>query len=262
MLWNASSIKEYKIQATDGEVGVVKDLLFDDKSWTARWLVVDTGSWLFGRKVLLPVSALGKPDINLRHLTVQLTRQQVKDSPSVDTDLPVSRHIEAHVYNHYGWDPYWYGGLAPMGLGTTVFMPRQGFDAGPQYPNGTDPMADDGDPDLRSVDAITGYHIEATDGEVGHVEDFLFDADNWKIRYIMVDTKNWLPGKKVVISPFLIREIDWATRLIHLKVDVGKVNTSPAYDPTMTQDGNFDRRFHEHFWPTLAESDRTLNFGA
>lgn len=265
MLWKASALKEFKIQASDGEIGVVKDLLFDDKTWTARWLVLDTGFWLFGRKVLLPVSALGKPDFALRHLTVQLTRQQVKDSPSVDTDLPVSRHIEAHMYNHYGWDPYWYGGLAPMGIagpGTTMFMPRQGFDSEPQYRNGTDPMPDDGDPNLRSVDAVIGHHIEATDGEVGHAEDFLFDADNWQIRYIIVDTKNWVSGQKVVISPLLIRDIDWNTKCINLNVDIGKVKTSPPYDPTMTQDGNFNHRFHEHFWPTLAESDDTLNFGA
>ena len=265
MLWRASAIRAYNIQASDGEIGVVKDLLFDDKRWQTRWLVIDTGSWLFGRKLLLPVSALGKPDIHLRHLNVQLTRQQVKDGSSVDTELPVSRHIEAHVYDHYGWSPYWYGGLAPMGIagpGTAMFMPRQGFDPEPQYRNGTDPLAEDGDPELRSVDAITGYHIEATDGAVGHVEDFLFDADTWQIRYMMVDTKNWLPGEKVVITPFLIREVDWATRRIYLNVDIGKVTTSPPFDPAMTEDGSFDHRFHEHFWPTLAESDDTLKFGA
>ena len=261
MLWKASAIREYKLLASDGEIGAVKDVLFDDRTWTARWLVVDTGLWLFGRKVLLPVSALGKPNFDLRHLSVQLTRQQVKDSPSVDTDLPVSRHIETHVYNHYGWDPYWYGGLAPMGIagpGTTMFMPRQGFDAEPQYPTATGPMPDDGDPNMRSADAVTGYHIEATDGEIGHAEDFLFDADNWQIRYIEVNTKHWWGGQKVVIAPALIREIDWLSGLIYLNVDIGKVKASPVYDPAMTEDGNFNDRFHEHFWPTVKESDDTL----
>jgi hypothetical protein len=265
MLWKASAIREFKIQASDGEIGVVKDLLFDDKTWTARWLVVDTGFWLFGRKVLLPVSALGKPDDATRHVSVQLTRQQVKDSPSVDTDLPVSRHIEANVYNHYGWEPYWYGGLAPMGIagpGTTMLMPRQGFEAEPQVQSRTGSIADDGDPDLRSVHAVTGYHIKATDGEVGHAEDFLIDADSWQLRYIMVDTKNGFGGQKVLIAPAMIRDIDWLASLIHLNVDIGKVTTSPAFDPAMTEDGAFNARFLEHFWPTAAESADTLKLEA
>jgi len=260
MLWQASAIREYKIQASDGEIGVVKDLLFDDKSWTARWLVVDTGFWLFGRKVLLPVSALGKPDHALRHLPVRLTRQQVKDSPSVDTDLPVSRHIEAHIYDHYGWTPYWYPGLAPMGIagpGTTMLMPRQGFDPLPQYRNATDPMADDGDPDLRSVAAIIGYHIKATDGEIGHAEDFLFDPESWRIGYIMANTERWLHGQKFVISPSLIRDIDWVARCIHLNVDTGQVKTSPPYDPATAGDGDFNKRFDQHFRSTGKQSDAT-----
>ena len=104
MLWDASAINGYAIEASDGLLGTVSDLLFDDVGWAIRWLVVDTGNWL-SRKVLLSLSVLGKPDRALRHFLVKLTMQQVKDSPDVDTDQPVSRQIEAHVYNYYGWDP-------------------------------------------------------------------------------------------------------------------------------------------------------------
>src|ERR1700689_172293 len=107
MLRNASAITDYAIAASDGRLGTVSDFLFDDVGWAIRWLVVDTGNWLSGRKVLLPRSALGQPDPAAGHFPVKLTMQQVKDSPDVDMDQPVSRQIEAHVYSYYGWDPYW-----------------------------------------------------------------------------------------------------------------------------------------------------------
>jgi hypothetical protein len=105
MLWNASAIKDYAIAASDGRLGTVSDFLFDDASWLVRWLVVDTGNWLSGRKVLLPPSVLGHLDPNGREFAVGLTMQQVKDSPDIDTDRPVSRQMETNIYDYYGWSP-------------------------------------------------------------------------------------------------------------------------------------------------------------
>ncbi len=78
MLWNASSIYGYAIEASDGPLGTVSELLFEDTNWAVRWFVVDTGDWRAGRKILLPFSALGQPDRALRHFPVKLTKQQVK----------------------------------------------------------------------------------------------------------------------------------------------------------------------------------------
>jgi PRC-barrel domain len=182
MLWDASAINGYAIEANDGRLGTVSDLLFEDAGWVIRWLVVDTGHWLPGRKVLLPLSALGQPDRALRHFPVKLTMQQVKDSPDVDTDQPVSRQIEAHVYNSYGWDPYWSGGYSPMesGMATPVVAPL--------YRKTRDPgravvRPKEGDPHLRSIATIKGYQIHASDGVIGHVEDFLVDGASWNIHY-------------------------------------------------------------------------------
>ena len=111
MLWNASAINGYAIAAKDGSLGSVSDFLFDDESWLIRWLIVDTGKWLSGRKVLLPPSVLGHPDPESREFSVRLTKQEVKDSPDIATDRPVSRQMEAKIYDHYGWYPYWGGGL-------------------------------------------------------------------------------------------------------------------------------------------------------
>jgi hypothetical protein len=245
MLWDASAINGYAIEASNGRLGTVSDSLFEDVSWVIRWLVVDTGNWLSGRKVLLPLWTLGQPDPALRHFPIKLTIQQVKDSPDVDTDQPVSRQIEAHVYNYYGWDPYWGGSNFGMNaMATPVVAPLWST---PRDPGSADAQRNEGNPHLRSIAAVTGYHIHATDGEIGHAEDFLVDDAGWGIRYVAVDTKNWWPGKKVLISPRTIREIDWADRLIHLNVNRQKVKDGPPYDPSITVDGAYDETFLTYY---------------
>jgi len=253
MWWYASEINGYAIDASDGRLGAVSDFLFEDASWMIRWLVVDTGHWLSGRKVLLPPSVLEQPDAGRRQFPVKLTMQQVKDSPDVDTDRPVSRQLESHIYNHYAWDPYWGSGYMWGAIATPIAAPPFLSDPLPRDPIDVDVDArPNEDPHLRSIAEVIGYHIHATDGELGHVEDFLLDDAGWGIRYVAVDTRNWWPGKKVLISPRSVREIDWANRLMHLDVDRQKVKDSPAYDPTMTVDQTYEERFHDHYgggWP-------------
>jgi uncharacterized protein YrrD len=266
MLWNATSFRGFVVEATDGAIGTVNDLLFDDHSWTTRLLVVETGSWLSNRRVLLPLSALGKPNEASGRFSVSLNRQQVRDSPDINTDLPVSRHKEAHVYNYYDSNPYWTSGFASMSnaIAAPLVMPFGRDDVEPRYQDdGTDAVQDDGDPRLRSVRAVIGYHIAATDGDIGHVEDFLIDDEAWQLRYMTVDTKNWLPGERVLLPIQIIREIDWFTKIINVGIDREKVKHSPPYDPQMTSDGPFNERSHQYFGLTLLDGDelRTLKIG-
>lgn len=248
MLWNATAIKGYGISEKDGELGSVKDLLFDDAKWVIRWLIVDTGNWLPGRKVLLPPSALGTPDAEARQFPVKLTKQQVKDSPDVDTDLPVSRQSEVHLYDHYQWEPYWDGSFSPtsliMAVPTDVTMNLP-------YSDPRDPVEAPhhawGNPHLRSIAAINGYGIHATDGDIGAVEDILVDDAGWTIRYLTVDTGNWWPGERVLISPRSVRKIDWVEKLIYLNVDRETVKKSPPYDPTITVDGAYDKKYLAYY---------------
>lgn len=249
MLWDASAINGYAIEASDGRLGTVSDLLFEDVGWTIRWLVVDTGNWLSGRKVLLPLSALGQPDRVLRHFPVKLTMQQVKDSPDVDTDQSVSRQIEGHVYDYYGWDPYWGSSFFPTNnaMATPFVAPLHLSGSKPHDPASADAQPNEGDPHLRSIAALAGYHIHATDGEIGHVEGFLVDDVGWSIRYITVDTRNWWSGERVLISPRSVREIDWADRLVHLDVDRQKVKDSPVLEPDMTMDRAYEEKHRAYY---------------
>jgi hypothetical protein len=250
MLWNASSINGYAIEASDGRLGTVSDFLFEDANWIVRWLVVDTGNWLSGRKVLLPLAALGQPDPARRKFPVKLTMQQVKESPGIDTDQPVSRRMEAHVYDYYGWDPYWGDGpyYPRVGGVTAPFIaPLVQSKSKPRAQDLADIQRDFGDPHLRSIAAVTGYHIHATDGEIGHVEDLLLNEVGWSIRYVVVNTQNWWPKKKVLIPPRSVQEIDWAGKLLRLAVTRQMVKLSPPYDWTMTVDQTYEALLRGHY---------------
>lgn len=246
MLWDLSRLDGYSIEASDGQLGTVHDLLFDDKNWTLRWVVVDTGNWLSGRKVLLPLSTVGPPDPASRKLPVSLTMRQVEGSPEDTTDLPVSRQMEARIFDYYATNPYWGGGYATMSNAITTPTVAPLHDAGsePRDYIGTGlPRNDVGDFRLRSARVVSGYHISATDGQIGHIEDFLVDDADWRIRFLKVDTKNWWPGERVLISPLSVLKIDWADRLVYLNVERQKVKVSPRYDPLLTVDGAYEAKF-------------------
>ncbi|MEO8882131.1 MAG: PRC-barrel domain-containing protein [Devosia sp.] len=251
MLWTASKIKGYAIAASDGKVGTVSDLLFDDASWLVRWLVVDTGSWLAGRKVLLPTSTLGHANADRRDFSAKLTMQQVKGSPDIDTERPVSRQMETNLYGHYGWSPYWGNGLymGGYGYGSVMGSPYlgQSMGASRREKEAAEAQRDRYDPHLRSAAVVDGYHIHATDGEIGHVEDVLVEEADWSIHYLAVDTRNWWPGQKVLISPRSVREVSWTDRTIDLSVNREVVKNSPAYDASTTLDRDYENRFDTHY---------------
>ena len=255
MLRNASAIHGCTIAARDGSLGTVSDFLFDDATWMVRWLVVDTGHWLPGRKVLLPASILGEVDGVARKFLVDLTMQQVRDSPDIDSERTVSRQMETSVYDYYGWNPYWGSGLY-MGsygfLGDDGYLnPAGGTLSSQEAQRRADDILpahrEDEDPHLRSIEEVSGYYIHATDGEVGHVEDFLLEDSDWSIRYLVVATKNWWPGRKVIISPLLAHDINWSDRLVNLNVDRENVKGSPDYDAATVVDQAYEAHLHRHY---------------
>jgi hypothetical protein len=192
---------------------------------------------------------LGHLDAQAREFPVRLTMQQVKDSPDIDTDRPVSRQMETNVYDYYGWRPYWGGGLYMGGygyLGGATMAAAPAMEPRRRDLDVADTRHDD-DPHLRSVAAVTGYHVHASDGEVGHVEDFLVEDVDWSIHYVVVDTKKWWPGKKVLISPWSARDIDWANRLVNLDVARQKVKNGPAYDASVTVDRAYETHFRDYY---------------
>jgi hypothetical protein len=248
MLKHESEINGYAIHASDGLIGTVRDFLFDDHAWMIRWLVIDTGHWLSGREVLLPPSALVPGHHSGRQFNVRLTRQQVKDCPDIETDFPVSRQRETDIYNYYDWSPYWGGGayMSMVGYGGAGMVPTQSLELTRREMAIDHAKHPKGDPTLRSVREVVGYHIHASDGDIGHVEDILVEDNDWSVCYLVVDTKNWWRGTKVLISPPSIRTIDWADRQVNLGLDRQRVKESPTYDPLASADPIHEKRIHKY----------------
>lgn len=249
MLCKTSILKGYTIAASDGQIGTVSDLLFDDSNWQVRWLVVDTGDWLSGRKVLLTPKFLEQLDPKRHDFGFALTMQQVKDSPDIDTDLPVSRQIETDIYRYYGWSPYWGDGLftdsSTYMQNDCLINPALGSMSSEKLIAGDEKNA--GGAHLRSIQAVTGYYIGATDGEIGHIDEFILEDADWSIHYLVVDTKNWWFGKKVLISAQSVKKIDWATEVVSLDVDRQKVKDSPVYDASTLVDATYDDAFLTYY---------------
>jgi len=251
MLFAASALKGYAIEATDGRLGTVSDLLFDDRTWKVRWMVVDTGNWLSGRKVLVHPSSVVQLDHERRVLPVRLTKVQVEESPDISHDQPMSEQMEGSLFNYYGYDPYW--GPSFFGAGAVGMLPySESFagEAGVVEARRREPVSKPGDPYLCSTQAVVGYHIQAADGAIGHLENLLVDEESWGVRYLVVDTKNWWPGKHVLLSPYAAKQIDWSAREVDLDVTCDQVKGSPPWDPASVIERDYEQRLHGHYgWP-------------
>lgn len=251
MLLAASDVTGYTIEASDGSLGTVKDLLFDDRSWNVRWLVVNTGNWLSGRKVLIHPSVIGQADDEQQRLPVRLSKAQIENGPDILDVQPVSKQLEEHLYHHYGWDPRWsgQGGPGVDGGVTVATLPPSPAIAGGAVGEAAEigSRLDDGDPHLLSTAVITGYHIQASDGDVGHVANVLLDDARWEIRYLVIDTKNWGFGRHVLISPYCVREIRSSDKHIRLDISRDQIKASPPWDREEIIDQAYEEKLRSHY---------------
>lgn len=240
MLRNLKDLEHYKISATDGAIGHVKDFYFEDDAWVIRYFVVEAGTWLSSRKVLISPISVHRPDWLAHTLTVSITKEQVRNSPGFDTDQPVSRQNEVQYLGYYGYPSYWDGvGLWGNGLYPYAMVPGYaGFAVDrvererelEAYLRDERARQRNDDPHLRSSNAVTGYDIHATDGDIGHVSGFLVDDETWAIRYLVIDTSNWWMGHKVLVAPAWIKRVDWSERAVHVDLSREVIQSAPAYD--------------------------------
>jgi hypothetical protein len=230
MLDKAKTLTGYSLHSLDGDIGKARDFYFDDHYWTIRYLVADTGEWLVSRKVLISPHSLAGVDSDQGSITVKLTKDQIEHSPTLNRDKPVSRQFERAYFGFYG---------LPMYFGF-----EQGRVKAGQFAQTTKKR---GDPDLRSTHDVSGHHVEASDGEIGHVEDFLIDDQTWAIRYLIVDTKDWLPGKRVLISPKWIERVSWSEKQVVVDLTREAIGQAPEYpdSPPLTRDQEI--ALHRHY---------------
>ena len=239
MLNKAKTLKGYKLDSLDGDVGRVKEFYFDDHYWTIRYLVADTGNWLTSRQVLISPYALVSVNKEEEYISVVLTKKQIEDSPSLDSDKPVSRQFEEAYYGYYEWPGYWNG---PLIWGDYPYIVRDSE----KWRKPTQ-SKNSWDPNLRSTNDVTGHHIQATDGEIGHVEDFIIDDETWAIRYLIIDTKNWWPGKKVLVSPQWIDRVSWTESKVFVDLSREMIKQSPEYTEESLLTRDYEAGLHKHY---------------
>lgn len=259
MLRSTKELNGYSVVATDGELGSVTDIYFDDEQWAVRYVIVDTGRWLAGRRVLMSPLSVRRPDWVEQRLPVTLTRDEVRSSPSADQAKPVSRQQERELFRYYGYPFYWRDwplwGVAPY--------PQIAAEQGPLHDTERDADVADGGDDihLRSCREVAGYHLEASDGGLGHVHDFLFDDLDWAIRYIVVDTSDWWLGRRVLIAPEWVGEIDWQERSMRVDVSRRQIQSAPQYDSVGHVNRQWEADYYTHhqrepYWISAREARR------
>ncbi len=249
MLRNTNDLKNFVVSATDGEIGKVKDFFFDDERWVVRYLVVETGDWLTSRKVLISPIAVTRPEWTKRLMPVSITKEQVRNSPDVDTERPVSRQHEMEFTAYYG-DAYYWGGAGLWGVGLYPDMMLgyggHGTPTETQMQEAEAVRHERDNPHLRSCKTVVGHHIHATDGDIGHVQGFLVEDGTWAIRYLIVDTSNWWVGHQVLIAPQWIKDISWNEATVCVDLTRQAVRDAPPYDSTVLLDRKQELQIYAH----------------
>lgn len=257
MLRSMKDLEGCTIRATDDNIGHLTDFYFDDEAWVIRYFVVDTGNWLSSRKVLISPMAISHPNWAEKSLPVSITKEQVQNSPDIDTEKPVSRQHEIQHLGYYGYPFYWGGaGLWGGGIYPDMLLGYSGMMSIPQAysPEAVEAYVSDeakrhqnDDLHLRSCKEVVGYHIQATDGDIGHVQGILVDEETWAIRYLIVDTSNWWLDHEVLIPPQWIRDVIWQEATVSVNLTLQAVKDAPKFDSAAQLDREQEIEIFKHY---------------
>ena len=243
MLRSLKNLEQYTVSATDGDIGKVVNFLFDDQRWTVRYLVADTSGFIDGRTVLISPISFREANWSTHKFHLALSREKVKNSPGIDVDMPVSRQHERDYYKYYEYPDYWgYAGL--WGMGAYPGLLSSGKLEKEPAPNSDQTP---GDSHLRSVEEVRGYHVQASDAAIGHIDDLVVDDQTWQVRYLVVDTRNWGFGKKVLVAPHWASRFSWEERKVHVDLTQQAIRSGPEWNATVaTINREYETRLHDH----------------
>ena len=239
MLFKAKTLASCKLRSLDGEIGKVEESYFDDYYWTIRYLVANTGNWLTGRQVLISPYSLTAVKLEEKFITVELTKKQIEESPALDSYESVLHEFEKSCNLYYGWPMYWYGGSV-WGDNPNIQRNREKTREISSDEKAWDYL-------LRKTSAVSGYSIEASDGYIGNVEDFFIDEETWTIRYLVIDTGNWWPEKKVLISTQWLDRVSWPLSRVMVNLSRDAIKNSPEYTEESLLNRDYETKLHEHY---------------
>lgn len=242
MLRSVKSLQDYKVKTLQaGQIGTIQDFYFDDHDWTIRYLAVETETILSGRGLLISPEAITGANELDKSFSLNLTQDQMVSSPDIDTEKPISHHQEAALRSHYGWTPL-------DSQADDFLTPPPVLEEAVQADGleTEEPGRGERDNHLGSMNKVLSYSVQARDGDAGHVEDFLVDDQNWTLQYLVVDTRNWLPGRKVMVSPSWIDWIDWSEGVAHINLSQETIQKSPDYDQEAPVEPELEERAYDH----------------
>lgn len=241
-------MRGYTVKATDGEIGKIHEFYFDDNAWTVLYLIAEIGNWLASHNVLISTSLIEKPI--LASVPISISKEQVKRSPKVTSEKPVSQQHE--LLSDTIKRPYWNSFL----IHNTDVTPEMFYNL--IIPNKNKSGTESFNPHMRSSREVLGYHIKADDGEIGYIEDFILDTETWIIRYIVIDTKNWLPGKKVMLGITWLNDISYEESIAFINLSRRFIEHCPEYDPAAPINREYEERLYGYYdrpkyWQSEAE---------
>ena len=237
MLRSANELKDFSVAASDGDIGQVEAFCFDDRQWMVRYILVNTGGWLHTRKTLISPFSIGSVDVTARAITTDFTREEIKATPKIEAAPPDSRQEGMHDDSTES-PPVW----------GSVKLPHPARSQGKDGSHARSSRKHSSSSNVvRSTRDLQGFTLAASDGEIGHVDDFIIDDETWTIRYLVVDTRNWWPGKKVMISPAWIRAVDWRKRKVKVELSRKEIRHSPEYDDSSIIDRDYEERLYQHY---------------
>jgi len=218
MLRSLRSLAGTDVHAADGEIGRIESFHFDDHSWTVRYLVLDSGSFLRHEYLLVPPAAIAHVGLEGQHLQLAPTRKEIESGPAYEAHKPVSRQLETEVHLYYRLGFYW----------THL-----------------------GDPNLRNSKDLFATPVEASDGEVGEVGDFIADLDDWTLRDVVVDLGGAFRHKEVLAPVQTVARLGWDEPGVHLDLTAAQVDELKAYDSTdevnQIADGAGDFHYYDYW---------------
>ena len=239
MLNRAKTLNGYSLNSLDGEIGKVKEFYFDDRYWTIRYLVAETGNWLTGQQVLISPYALIAVIKEHHDITIDLTKEQIENSPPLSSDKPVSKQFEISYLGYYGHPTYWDG--------SNIWGDYPYIQHSPELSTEFNREKQSWDYHLRSTHAVSGYHIQAIDGEIGHIEDFIIDDETWTSRYLIINTANWWSGKKILLSPQWIERVSWDESKVFVNLSRETIKQSPEYTDESLLTRDYETKLHHHY---------------
>ncbi|GGD02692.1 hypothetical protein GCM10007216_36830 [Thalassobacillus devorans] len=254
MLYFASTLKNYNIQANDGELGKVKDLYFDDKKWTVRYLVADTRKWLPGKKVVVSPSGVKAVDTGEEVVHVENNKEDIRHNATLEEKQDFSYEKEMELSDTFGWKQYWAGEFLWGGYLTPMDPVEEPARAAEPQTTQEPPINDnvhDRKDKLRSSESIKGEFkhgvVHGENGKIGYIKDLMIDEGTWRIRYLLVDTSEWSTNERVLLSPDWLQSVDWLTNDFYIDLKLETIEDGPNYEKDQTVTKEFEEMIYRKY---------------